>query len=113
MVTNTGCDCVANLKSTGQNCTATPDGHVNSVAINEYQISLSQTCCHFALIEHQESDIIETDIAGLHSLTMLDFLVGWVELAKSGLLAKNLVSPPDYIRIAESLNPTSNLTLSR
>ncbi len=42
----------------------------------------------YALIEHQESDIMEIDIAGLHSLTMLDFLVGWVELAESGLLSK-------------------------
>jgi hypothetical protein len=43
---------------------------------------------------------------------MLNFLVGWVELAKSELLAANPVSLPDYIRIAESPNPTSNLTLS-
>ena len=45
-------------------------------------------------------------------LTMLNFLVGWVELAKSQLLHTSLVSLPDCIRIAESLNPTPNLTLS-
>jgi hypothetical protein len=39
---------------------------------------------------------------------MLNFLVGWVKSAKSHLLATNLVSLPDYIRIAESLNPTRN-----
>ena len=43
---------------------------------------------------------------------MPNFLVGWVKSAKSGLLAENLVSLPDYIRIAEFLNPTPDLTLS-
>jgi hypothetical protein len=43
---------------------------------------------------------------------MLNSLVGWVELAESQLLTASLVSLPDYIRIAESLNPTPNLTLS-
>jgi hypothetical protein len=39
--------------------------------------------------------------------------VGWVKSAKSGLLTTNLFSLPDYIRIAESLNLTPNLSLSR
>ena len=43
---------------------------------------------------------------------MLNFLVGWVGSAKSGLLAENQVSLPDHISIAEFLNPTPNLTLS-
>jgi hypothetical protein len=46
------------------------------------------------------------------SLIMLNFLVGWVRLARSGLLAANLASLPDYVWIDENLNPTPNLTLS-
>lgn len=45
------------------------------------------------------------------SLTVLNSLVGWVGSAKLGLLAINLVSLPDYVWIAKSLNPTPNLTL--
>ena len=40
---------------------------------------------------------------------MLKFLVGWVGSAKSGLLAINPVSLLDYVRIAQSLNPTLNI----
>ena len=43
---------------------------------------------------------------------MLNFLVGWVKSAKSGLLATNPVSLPDYVWIAEPLNPTPDSTLS-
>jgi hypothetical protein len=44
---------------------------------------------------------------------MLDFLVGWVKLARFGLLSTNLASLPDYVWIAESLNPTPKSTMSR
>ncbi len=40
--------------------------------------------------------------------TMSDFLVGWVELAKSELLNTNLFTLTDYLWIAKSLNPTPN-----
>ena len=44
---------------------------------------------------------------------MLNSPVGWVESAESELPATNQVSLPHYAWIAESLNPTPNLTLSR
>ena len=43
---------------------------------------------------------------------MLNFLVGWVGSTKSGLLAENKVSLPGQLCIAESLNPTPNLTIN-
>jgi hypothetical protein len=51
-------------------------------------------------------------IKSINILTMLNFLVGWVGSAKSGLLVENQVSLPDHVCIAEYLNPTPNLTLS-
>jgi hypothetical protein len=55
------------------------------------------------------------EVAGINFslliLTMLNSLVGWVRLTKSGLLARNLVSLPDYVWIAQCLNPTPDLAL--
>ena len=54
-----------------------------------------------------------TFIFWLLYLTMLNFLIGWVELARFQLLATNLVSLTDYVWITESLNPTLDSALSR
>jgi hypothetical protein len=43
---------------------------------------------------------------------MLDFLVGWVGSAKSGLLSEDQVILNDHVCTAEFLNPTPNSTLS-